>query len=84
MFDRTTFSNQYMPPDMRDTYNNYMEQNDFPATIGHKDLANLGAQLRRRNFVFGSDIRASHGGLSYASNCAGLWSRSRKTKWSAR
>ena len=29
-------------------------------------------------------IRASHGGLSYASNCAGLWPRSRKTKWSAR
>ena len=27
---------------------------------------------------------ASHGGLSYASNCAGLWPRSRKTKWSAR
>ena len=23
-------------------------------------------------------------GLSYASNCAGLWPRSRKTKWSAR
>jgi hypothetical protein len=31
-----------------------------------------------------SRTRASHGGLSYAGNCAGLWPRSRKTKWSAR
>src|SRR5260221_4846002 len=31
-----------------------------------------------------SRIRESHGGLSYASNCAGLWPRSRKTKRSAK
>ena len=58
-FDRTAFANQYMPPDMRDTYTNYMERNNFPATVVAKDLADLGTQLRRRSFVFESDIRLS-------------------------
>jgi hypothetical protein len=57
--DRTTFANQYLPPDMRDLFVNYMERNQFPATVVAKDLADLGPHLRRRNFVFSSDVRLS-------------------------
>jgi hypothetical protein len=58
-FDRTTFANQYMPPDMRDAYANYMEHNNFSANVVAKDIADLSSQLRRRNFIFDSDIRLS-------------------------
>ncbi len=58
-FDRTTFANQYLPLDTRDAFTNYMESNQFPATVVAKDLTNLGTQLKRRNFVFRSDVRLS-------------------------
>ena len=44
-------------------------------------------KLRRRQLTDDAATAAysrEHGGLSYTSNCAGLWPRSRKIKWSAR
>jgi hypothetical protein len=36
-----------------------MDHNQFPATVVAKDLTDLGLQLKRRNFVFSSDVRLS-------------------------
>lgn len=57
--DRLTFANQYLPPTMRDAYINHMDQNHFPAIAVAKDLTNLQTQLKRRSFIFGSDVRLS-------------------------
>jgi hypothetical protein len=49
------------------------------------DVETSGRDLREKTPPGGQgSLFARATWLSYASNCAGLWPRSRKTKWSAR
>jgi hypothetical protein len=58
--DRSTFATRFLATvEMQDAFNNYMDKNNFPTGAVNKDISEIATLLKRRNFVFASDVRLS-------------------------
>ncbi|RXG90634.1 hypothetical protein EAS62_26550 [Bradyrhizobium zhanjiangense] len=58
--DRSTFATRFFAtPEAQDAFTKYMDKNNFPAGAINKDISQIASLLRRRNFVFASDVRLS-------------------------
>jgi 37-kD nucleoid-associated bacterial protein len=58
--DRSTFASRFLAtPELQDAFSKYMDKNNFPTGAITKDISQIASLLRRRNFVFASDVRLS-------------------------
>jgi nucleoid-associated protein YejK len=58
--DTVTFAKRYLVGSaIHDTYLAFMKQKHFPSTVVNKDISELKHKLRRRRFVFNSDLQFS-------------------------
>jgi hypothetical protein len=58
--DRSTFATRFLATaEMRDAFGRHMDRNNFPTGAINKDISEIATLLKRRNFVFASDVRLS-------------------------
>lgn len=55
--DCSTFSNQFFPPETRDSYSGFMLSQEFPMNAIRKDISEISSQLKRRRISFDRNIQ---------------------------
>lgn len=58
-FTADQFGSRYLPPEMQDTYANFLEGRKFTSNAVVRDTSQMGNRLRRRRLKFGGDIELS-------------------------
>lgn len=59
-FTSQQFGDTYLPPDLRDPFNKFLEGKKFPTDRAVvRDVSEMGSRLRRRKYKFGPDIEFS-------------------------
>ncbi len=58
-FTANEFAEKYLPIDLRDPFNNFVEAKQFPMRAVVRDTSQMGSKLKRRRFRFGADIEFS-------------------------
>jgi hypothetical protein len=58
-FTASEFGEKYLPIDLRDPFNIFVDGKHFPMRAVVRDTSKMGAKLKRRRFQFGSDIELS-------------------------
>ena len=58
-FTSDQFGDRYLPPEMRDTYAEFMRGKRFTPNAVVRDKSQMGNRLHRRRFKFGTDIELS-------------------------
>jgi hypothetical protein len=58
-FTANEFADKYLPLDLRDPFNNFVEARQFPTRAVVRDTSQMGSKLKRRRFRFGADIEFS-------------------------
>lgn len=53
------FAERYVPLEIRDRYQTFMRNKQFPERAVRRDTAGLGSRLKRRRFKYGTDIEFS-------------------------
>lgn len=58
-FTSSQFSERYIPAELRDDYENFLNSRKFTSTAVVRDTSQMGNRLRRRRLSFGGDIELS-------------------------
>ena len=59
-FTSQQFGDTYLPPELRDPFNKFLEAKKFPTSRAVvRDISDMGSRLRRRKYKFGPDIEFS-------------------------
>jgi hypothetical protein len=58
-FTAHEFGEKYLPIDLRDPFNSFVEAKQFPMRAVVRDISQMGPKLKRRRFRFGADIELS-------------------------
>ncbi|MGH6774608.1 nucleoid-associated protein [Brucella tritici] len=58
-FTSHEFADKYLPIEVRDGYNAFLQSNKFPERAVIRDISDMGTRLKRRKFKFGSDVEVS-------------------------
>lgn len=59
-FTSQQFGDTYLPPELRDPFNKFLEAKKFPTNRAVvRDISEMGGRLRRRKYKFGPDIELS-------------------------
>jgi hypothetical protein len=58
-FTAHEFAEKYLPIDLRDPFNSFVEAKQFPMRAVVRDISQMGPKLKRRRFRFGADIELS-------------------------
>lgn len=59
-FTSQQFGEMYLPPELRDSFNRFLETKKFPTNRAVvRDISEMGGRLRRRKYKFGPDIELS-------------------------
>ncbi|MER9407965.1 nucleoid-associated protein [Mesorhizobium sp. M0317] len=59
-FTSQQFGDTYLPPELRDPFNKFLEAKKFPTNRAVvRDISEMGGRLRRRKYKFGPDIEFS-------------------------
>lgn len=59
-FTSQQFGETYLPPELRDSFNKFLEGKRFPTNRAVvRDVSEMGSRLRRRKYKFGPDIELS-------------------------
>ncbi|MBA4207367.1 nucleoid-associated protein [Pannonibacter phragmitetus] len=59
-FTSQQFGDTYLPPELRDPFNKFLEAKKFPTNRAVvRDISEMGGRLRRRKYKFGPDVELS-------------------------
>ena len=58
-FTADQFGSRYLPPEMQDTYSEFLDTKKFTPSAVVRDTSQMGNRLRRRRLKFGGDIELS-------------------------
>jgi hypothetical protein len=58
-FTANEFAEKYLPLNLRDPFNSFVDAKQFPMRAVIRDTSQMGSKLKRRRFRFGSDIEFS-------------------------
>jgi hypothetical protein len=58
-FTANEFAEKYLPVDLRDPFNRFVDAKQFPMRAVVRDTSQMTSKLKRRRFRFGSDIEFS-------------------------
>ncbi len=58
-FTADQFGSRYLPPEMQDTYSDFLDTKKFTPNAVVRDTSQMGSRLRRRRLKFGGDIELS-------------------------